>query len=112
MNLAGGVKGLLPGEPFTVRFTHDALRDMVREQKALGREPKLLIVSEYDRNEIIQELQAHSKEPVKRSDEDKFNQTLGFIEGCMVLAHRDQDRGKVRVICSRPNPDRERSVSA
>ncbi len=111
MDLAGGVKGLLPGEPFSIRFTYDALRDMVQEQRRIGRNPRLLIVSEYDRNEIIQELQAHSSEPVPKNDEDKFNQTLGFIEGCMVLAHRDQPKGKIRVICARPNPDTQRVIS-
>lgn len=111
MNLAGGVKGLLPGEPFSVLMTYDALRDMVQEQKTLGREPKILLVSEYDRNEITQELQAHSIEPVKKADEDKFNQTLGFMEGCLVLAHRDVPKGRIRVICAKPNPDSQRVIS-
>jgi len=112
MNLAGGVKGLLPGEPFSVRMTYDGLRDMVQEQKTLGRVPKILLVSEYDRNEITQELQAHSLTPVAKSDEDKFNQTLGFMEGCMVLAHRDVPRGRIRVICEKPNADAQRVISA
>jgi hypothetical protein len=111
MDLAGGVKGLLPGEPFSVRFTYDALTDMVREQRRLGRDPKLLLVSEYDRNEIIQEIQAHSLTPVPKDDEDKFNQTLGFIDGCLALAHRDVPKGKIRVICAKPNPDTQRVIS-
>jgi len=111
MQLAGGVKGLLPGEPFSIRFTYDALRDMVQEQRGLGRNPQLLVVSEYDRNEVVQELQAHSTSDVPKYDEDKFNQTLGFVEGCMVLAHRDQPRGQIRVICARPNADKERVIS-
>lgn len=108
--LAGGVAGLLPGEPFTVRFTYDSLTDMIREQRRLGRTPKLLLVSEYDRNEIIQEIQAHSVSPVPKDDEDKFNQTLGFIDGCLALAHRDVPKGKVRVICARPNVDTQRAI--
>lgn len=109
--LAGGVKGLLPGEPFTVRFTYDSLTDMIREQRQIGRNPQLLLVSEYDRNEIIQEIQGHSVTPVPRSDEDKFNQTLGFIDGCLALAHRDVPKGQVRVICARPNVDKQRVIS-
>lgn len=110
--LAGGVKGLLPGEPFSVRFTYDAITDMIREQRQLGRKPRLLLVSEYDRNEIIQEIQAHSIAPVPKNDEDKFNQTLGFIDGCLTLAHRDVARGQIRVICAKPNPDQQRAISA
>lgn len=109
--LAGGVKGLLPGEPFSVRFTYDSLTDMLREQRQLGREPKLLLVSEYDRNEIIQEIQGHSTSPVPHDDEDKFNQTLGFIDGCLALAHRDVPKGQVRVICAKPQPE-QRVISA
>lgn len=111
MNLAGGVKGLLPGEPFSIRMTYDALRDAVQEQKTLGRDPRLIIVSEYDRNEILQELQAHSETPVPKNDEDKFDQTLGFMEGCMVLAHRDNPKGRIRIICARPNADTQRVIS-
>lgn len=112
MELAGGVKGLLPGEPFSVRMTYDSLTDMLREQRRLGRKPGLILVSEYDRNEIIQEIQAQSKTPVPKADEDKFNQTLGFIDGCLTLAHRDVPKGKIRVICARPNPDAQRAISA
>lgn len=110
--LAGGVSGLLPGEPFSVRFTYDAITDMIREQRRLGRTPKLLLVSEYDRNEIIQEIQSQSVTPVPKADEDKFNQTLGFIDGCLTLAHRDVPKGKIRVICARPNVDKQRVISA
>lgn len=100
----------LNGEPFSIRFTVDAFRDMLREQFRRGLKPVVCLVSPYDRRELVQDMHATAVQPPPKEDEDKFDQLILILEGCKILEHRDVKRGFVRVICQRPKGAFERDA--
>jgi hypothetical protein len=95
---------LLPGEvgsQIEPRLTLEGLRDMFRDLRAAGKRlPDVVLVSEYERRDLNQELLGASKSLVAKEDQrpEHDGQAIGFIEGVMVRSHPDVPRGKARLI--------------
>lgn len=106
--MTGIITGVTLGEAIEPRLTVDGLRnlllDLRRARKPL---PKAILVSEYDRRELNQDLLAGAANDVdmldKRPEHDLH--AIGVIEGVIVRAHPDIARGKARLIFGpRPVP--------
>lgn len=76
-------------------LTIESVREMINDLRARGLPAKLVMVSEYDKRELKQELMAMG-ESLAESDED----VIGLIQGCMVISHRDVPRGTARILKS------------
>ena len=74
-------------------LTVDSVRELINDLRARGLSAKMVMVSEYDKRELKQELMQMG-EPLAQSDED----VIGFIQGCMVISHRDVPRGTARIL--------------
>lgn len=66
--------------------------------------PFAILVSEYDRRDINQDLLAGSVEPVAKEDHrpEHDGEAIGIIEGVAIRAHRDVPRGKARLVFKDP----------
>lgn len=95
---------LLPGEvgsQIEPRLTVEGLRDMIKDLRAHGqRIPTIILVSEYERRDLNQDLLAGSTQEVGKDDQrpEHDGDAVGFIEGVMVRSHPDVPRGKARFI--------------
>jgi hypothetical protein len=97
---------ILPGEvgaQIEPRLTVDGLRDLIQDWRTAGKKiPTYIVVSEYDRRDLNQDLCAGAKalegDDVERPDHD--GKAIGFIEGVMVRSHPDVPRGKARFVYS------------
>ena len=76
-------------------LTVESVRELIADLRAHGLPAKIVLVSEYDKRELKQELMAMG-DSLAESDED----VIGLIQGCMVLSHRDVPRGTARIIKS------------
>ena len=74
-------------------LTVGSVRELINDLRARGLSAKVVIVSEYDKRELKQELMEMG-ESLAESDED----VIGFIQGCMVISHRDVPRGTARIL--------------
>lgn len=95
---------ILPGEvgsQIEPRLTVEGLRDMIRDWRAAGRRiPNVILVSEYDRRDLNQDLLAGSATPVAKEDQrpEHDGQALGCIEGVWVSSSPHVPRGKCRFV--------------
>ncbi len=95
---------LLPGEvgdAFEPSLTLQGLREMIQDLRRRNqRIPNCIIVSEYERRDLNQEMLGISKDPVARIDQrpEHDGECIAFIEGVPVRSHRDVPRGKARFI--------------
>lgn len=101
---------ILPGEvgsKIEPRLTVDGLRDMLQDVRRQcvkqGKPmPSYLVVSEYDRRELNQDLCAGAEslcgDDVERPEHD--GKALGFIEGVMVRSSPEVGRGQCRLVWS------------
>lgn len=95
---------ILPGEvgsQLEPRLTVEGLRDMLQDMRRRGvRLPNIIIVSEYERRNLNQDLLAGSSAPVAKEDQrpEHDGEAIGFVEGVMVRSHPDVPRGKARLI--------------
>ena len=69
------------------------MRELICDLRARGLPAKLIMVSEYDKRELKQELMAMG-DSLAESDED----VIGFVHGCMVISHPDVPRGTARIL--------------
>ena len=76
-------------------LTLESVREMINDLRARGLPAKLIMVSEYDKRDLKQELMAMGDSPAE-SDED----VIGLIQGCMVISHPDVPRGTARILKS------------
>ena len=74
-------------------LTLESVREMINDLRARGLPAKLVMVSEYDKRELKQELMAMG-DALAESDED----VIGLIQGCMVISHPDVPRGTARIL--------------
>ena len=74
-------------------LTLEAVREFINDIRARGYSTHIVLVSEYDKRELKQELMEMG-EPLNETDED----VIGFIQGCMILSHKDVSRGTARVV--------------
>lgn len=94
--LPGGV-----GEQFRPCLTLDGLRNMLQDLRKAGqRIPKIILVSEYERRDLNQELLGVSTTPVSKDDQkpEHDGHAIGIIEGVVVRSHPDVGRGKARLL--------------
>jgi hypothetical protein len=97
---------ILPGEvgsQIEPRLTVEGLRDMLQDRRRAGlRMPSIIIVSEYERRELNQDLLAGSETEVAKQDQrpEHDGDAIGFVEGVMVRSHPDVPRGKARLLFS------------
>ena len=70
-------------------LTLESVREMINDLRARGLPANIVMVSEYDKRDLKQELMAMG-ETLSDTDEN----VIGFIQGCMVISHRDVPRGK------------------
>ncbi|TAK84313.1 MAG: hypothetical protein EPO20_14585 [Betaproteobacteria bacterium] len=95
---------ILPGEVGSViepRLTVEGLRDMIQDLRRHSRRiPKIILVSEYERRDLNQDLLAGSSTEVAKQDQrpEHDGEAIGFVEGVMVRSHPDVPRGKARFI--------------
>jgi hypothetical protein len=97
---------ILPGEvgsQIEPRLTVEGLRDLLQDWRKAGkRMPSYLVVSEYDRRDLNQDLCAGAKsldgDDVESTDHDF--KAIGFIEGVMVRSHPEVPRGRCRFVYS------------
>lgn len=88
------------GEVLRPRLTVDGLRDMIGDLRKIGRVPQAILVSEYDRRDLNQDLMAGAVQPVAKEDQrpEHDGAALGVVEGVMIIASKDIARGKARLL--------------
>ena len=95
---------ILPGEvgsQMEPRLTVEGLRNLLQDWRKAGRRiPNVILVSEYDRRDLNQDLLAGSAHEVAKQDKrpDHDGEAIGMIEGVMVRSHPEVPRGKARFI--------------
>jgi len=95
---------ILPGEvgsQIEPRLTVEGLRNLLQDWRKAGhRIPNIILVSEYDRRDLNQDLLAGSAHEVGKADQrpDHDGEAVGFIEGVMVRSHPEVPRGKARFL--------------
>jgi hypothetical protein len=95
---------ILPGEVGSTiepRLTVDGLRDMIQDMRRNGeRIPTIILVSEYERRDLNQDLLAGSVHEVAKEDRrpEHDGAAIGIVEGVMIRSHPDVSRGKARLI--------------
>lgn len=97
---------ILPGEvgsQIEPRLTVEGLRNLIQDLRiAKQRIPTYIVVSEYDRRDLNQDLCAGAKsldgDDVEKPEHD--GKAIGFVEGVMVRSHPDVPRGKARFVFS------------
>ena len=82
------------------RLTVDGLRDMIGDLRKSGHVPAAILLNEYDRREMNQDLMAHSVSEVSGDDQrpEHDGNAIGVIEGVMIVSHQDVARGKARLV--------------
>lgn len=88
------------GEALEPRLTVEGIRSLLQDLRDAGQQlPAAILVSEYDRREINQDLLGGSVEEVAKADQapDHDAKAIGIIEGIMVRSHPDVPRGKARL---------------
>ena len=95
---------LLPGEvgpQIGPALTLEGLRNMLQDMRRRGqRIPNIILVSEYERRDLNQDLLGASVGTVAKEDQrpEHDGEAVGFVEGVMVRSHPDVPRGKARFI--------------
>jgi hypothetical protein len=95
---------LLPGEvgsQIEPRLTWEGLNNLIGDLRGSGKRiPAAILVSEYERRDLNQEILAHSEAPVAKGDQrpEHDGACIGFISGVMIASHPDVPRGKARLI--------------
>jgi 3-hydroxy-3-methylglutaryl CoA synthase len=88
------------GDALQPRLTVDGIRTMLEDLRRAGkRMPSGILVSEYDRRELNQDLFGASVEPVAKADQrpEHDGEAIGVI-GVPVTSHPDVRRGTCRLI--------------
>lgn len=89
------------GDQFEPQLTLEGLRNLIQDLRAAGeRIPTVILVSEYERRDLNQELLAGSTVTVRKEDHapEHDGAAVGIIEGVMVRSHPDISRGKARFL--------------
>ena len=82
-------------------LTFEGLRNMLGDLRRSGkRMPTIVLLSEYDRRQVNQEILGASVQEVAKDDQrpEHDNDAIGFIEGVPFRSHPDVPRGKARFI--------------
>jgi hypothetical protein len=97
---------ILPGEvgsQIEPRLTAEGIRQLIRDRRDAGEKvPTYIVVSEYDRRELNQDVLGMSVGEVDKADRtpDHDGKAIALIEGVMVRSHPDVPRGRARLVFS------------
>lgn len=83
------------------RFTVDGFLQLVKDlTKQHGRKPSAIILSEYDRRELNQEVMSTSKTAVAKEDQRESHDgaAISYIDGVAFVSERGQSRGTCRPV--------------
>lgn len=89
------------GDAFRPHLTVDGIRSLLADLRAAKKPiPKAILVSEYDRRDLNQDLLGGSVSPVAKEDQrpEHDGEAIGVIEGVVVRSHPDVARGKARLV--------------
>lgn len=95
---------ILPGEvgsQFQPRLTAEGIRQLIRDLRdRKQRIPSYILVSEYDRRDLNQDVLSISSTPVSKADQrpEHDGEAIAILEGVMVRSHPDIPRGRARLI--------------
>jgi hypothetical protein len=84
-----------------LRLTVDGLRSLLADLRAAKRPlPRAILVSEYDRRDLNQDLLAGSVMPVAKQDQapEHDGQAIGVVEGVIIASHPHVTRGSARLL--------------
>ena len=82
-------------------LTVDGLRNLLADRRTAKMPiPRAILVSEYDRRDLNQDLLGGSVVPVAKADQapEHDGQAIGVVEGVVVMSHPDLSRGKARLV--------------
>lgn len=106
--------GVSLGEAIRPRLTVDGLRNLLLDlRRARKQLPKAILVSEYDRRDLNQDLLAGAANDVSKQDQRPEHDlhAIGVIEGVVIRAHPDVARGQARLVFGpRPVPAEGRGL--
>lgn len=95
---------ILPGEvgsQIEPRLTAEGIRQLIRDLRDQGKRiPNYILVSEYDRRDLNQDVLGMSTTPVSKADQrpEHDGEAIAILEGVMVRSHPDIPRGRARLI--------------
>lgn len=95
---------ILPGEigsQFEPRLTAEGIRQLIRDLRDGGKRiPNYILVSEYDRRELNQDVMSISTVEVSKADQRPEHDlhAISVIDGVMVRSSPDVPRGRARLI--------------
>lgn len=92
------------GAVLSLALTYEGLSSFIADLISQGRKPMSVIVSEYDRRELNQQIMDTAIEPVAKHDQrpDGDRVSLGFVQGVMISASPLVARGQARLIYPKP----------
>lgn len=95
------MQALPVGEVLEPSLTVDGLRNLILDLRTAGRPlPQAILVSEYDRRELNQDLMGGSVDPVAKADQRPEHDgiAIAVIEGITIFSHPEVRRGKARLL--------------
>lgn len=95
------VTGATVGEALEPRLTVDGLRNLLLDMRTAKKQlPRAILVSEYDRRDLNQDLLSGSVTEVSKQDQrpDHDAAAIGVIEGVIIKSHPHVARGKARLV--------------
>lgn len=99
------ITGVSIAEAMEPRLTVDGLRDMLQDMRHAGQPmPCAILVSEYDRRDLNQDLLSGSVHEVGKADQapEHDGLAIGIVEGIPIRSHPDVARGKARLLFPDP----------
>lgn len=89
------------GDLWRPTLTVDGLRNLLADLRSAGRPlPQSILVSEYDRRDLNQDLLGGAAHQIARDDQrpEHDGQAIGIIEGIPIMSHPDIAKGKARLV--------------
>lgn len=109
--------GLPVGDAFEPRLTVDGIRNLLLDMRTAGQPmPQAILVSEYDRRELNQDLMGGATETVAKEDQrpEHDGHAIAVIEGVLITSHPDVGRGKAALLFGphqKPKPGTGKIIS-
>ena len=88
------------GAAQSLTLTWEGLGNLLMDLETAGRRPVAIVVSEYDRRELNQQIMDSSIVPVAKADQAERidGAAIGFIRGVMITSHPDVPEGRARLV--------------
>jgi hypothetical protein len=95
------VPGEIGGQLDRPYLTVDGFKQLIADlTEAYGRKPTAIILSEYDRRELNQQVMAGATQDVAKEDQrpEGDGKAIGYIEGVAFVSERGMSRGNCRPV--------------